>query len=57
MTNRELYNKIRAHTNKIVAQSYRDTLNNRAQLGNKEAQQYMAILKPVDQRPSKASKS
>lgn len=57
MTNRELYNKIRAHTNKIVVQSYRDTLNNRAQLGNKEAQQYMAILKPLDQRPSKTSKS
>lgn len=57
MTNRELYNKIRTHTNKIVVQSYRDTLNNRAQLGNKEAQQYMAILKPLDQRPSKTSKS
>lgn len=57
MTNRELYNKIRTHTNKIVVQSYRDTLNNRAQLGNKEAQQYMDILKPLDQRPSKASKS
>ena len=57
MTNKDLYNKIRTHMNKTAAQSYRDTLNNRAQLGNKEAQQYMAMLKPLDQRPSKASKS
>lgn len=57
MTNKDLYNKIRTHMNKTAAQSYRDTLNNRAQLGNKEAQQYMAMLKPLDQRPSEASKS
>lgn len=57
MTNKELYNKIRTHMNKTAAQSYRDTLNKRAQLGSKEAQQYLAILKPMDQRPSKTSKS
>lgn len=57
MTNKELYNKIRTHMNKTVVQSYRDTLNKRAQLGSKEAQQYLAILKPMDQRPSKTSKS
>lgn len=57
MTNKELYNKIRTHMNKTVIQSYRDTLNKRAQLGSKEAQHYMASLKPLDQRPSKTSKS
>lgn len=57
MTNRQLYNKIRTHMNKTAAQSYRDTLNKRAQLGNKEAQQYMDMLKPLDQRPTKSSKS
>lgn len=57
MTNKQLYNRIRTHKNKIAAQSYRDTLNNRAQLGDKEAQQYMSMLKPLDQRPTKASKS
>lgn len=57
MTNKQLYNRIRTSNNKVLKQTDINTLKQRAALGNKEAQQYMDMLKPLDQRPTKASKS
>ena len=57
MTNKQLYNRICTSNNKVLKQTDINTLKQRAALGNKEAQQYMDMLKPLDQRPTKASKS